>query len=48
MTIRFLADEDLQCDIIECLRSREPTIDILTHHHRERLAAGKSSAGLFI
>ncbi len=82
MTIRFLADEDLQGDIIEGLRSREPAIDILdvkqsalrgmkdpqllelaaeqgrivishdrrtmTHHYRERLAAGKSSPGLFI
>ena len=29
MTVRFLADEDLDSDIINGLRSREPTIDIL-------------------
>lgn len=29
MTVRFLADEDLDSDIIEGLRSREPAIDIL-------------------
>ncbi len=29
MTVRFLVDEDLDSDIIEGLRSREPTIDIL-------------------
>ena len=29
MTIRFLADEDLDADIIEGLRSREPAIDIV-------------------
>ncbi len=29
MTVRFLADEDLDSDIIESLRSREPAIDIL-------------------
>ena len=30
MTVRFLADEDLDSDIIEGLRSREPAIDILS------------------
>jgi uncharacterized protein DUF5615 len=29
VTVRFLADEDLDSDIIEGLRSREPAIDIL-------------------
>jgi len=29
VTIRFLADEDLDADITEGLRSREPAIDIL-------------------
>ena len=29
MTVRFLADEDLDADIIEGLRSREAAIDIL-------------------
>ena len=29
MSIRFLTDEDLDADIIEGLRSREPAIDIL-------------------
>lgn len=29
MTVRFLADEDLDADIIRGLRSREPAIDIL-------------------
>ena len=29
MTVRFLADEDLDADIVEGLRSREPAIDIL-------------------
>jgi hypothetical protein len=29
VTIRFLADEDLDAGIIDGLRSREPTIDIL-------------------
>ena len=29
MTVRFLADEDLDADIIEALRSREPAIEIL-------------------
>ena len=29
MTVRFLADEDLDAGIIEGLRSREPAIDIL-------------------
>jgi hypothetical protein len=29
VSIRFLADEDLDADIIEGLRSREPAIDIL-------------------
>jgi hypothetical protein len=29
VTVRFLADEDLDSDIIESLRSREPAIDIL-------------------
>ena len=29
MTVRFLADEDLDSDIIDGLRSREPAIDIL-------------------
>ena len=29
MTVRFLADEDLDSDIIGGLRSREPAIDIL-------------------
>ena len=29
MTVRFLADEDLDVDIIQGLRSREPAIDIL-------------------
>lgn len=29
MSVRFLADEDLDADIIEGLRSREPAIDIL-------------------
>ena len=29
MSIRFLADEDLDADIIAGLRSREPAIDIL-------------------
>jgi hypothetical protein len=29
VTVRFLADEDLDADIIEGLRSREPAIDIL-------------------
>ena len=82
MTVHFLADEDLDSDIIESLRSREPAIDILdskeagfrgvkdpvllevaaqqdrilishdrrtmTRYFRERLAAGKSSPGLFM
>ena len=82
MTVRFLADEDLDSDIIEGLRSHEPAIDILdskqagyrgakepvllefaaqqerilishdrrtmTRYFRDRLAAGKSSPGLFI
>ena len=82
MTIRFLADEDLDADIIQGLRSAEPVIDILdvktaglrgmedpallelaaqqdrilishdrrtmTRYFLERLAAGKSSPGLFI
>jgi hypothetical protein len=82
VSVRFLADEDLDADIVEGLRSREPAIDILdvksaglrgtkdpalldlaaqqdrilithdrrtmTRHVRERLASGKSSAGLFI
>jgi len=80
--VRFLADEDLDADIIEGLRLREPAIDIvdaknaslrgakdpvllelavqqgrilishdrrtMTRHFRDRLAAGKSTAGLFI
>ncbi len=29
MTVRFLADEDVDADIIQGLRSREPAIDIL-------------------
>jgi predicted nuclease of predicted toxin-antitoxin system len=29
VTVRFLADEDLDSDIIDGLRSREPAIDIL-------------------
>jgi Domain of unknown function (DUF5615) len=29
VSVRFLADEDLDADIIEGLRSREPAIDIL-------------------
>jgi predicted nuclease of predicted toxin-antitoxin system len=29
VTVRFLADEDLDSDIIEGLRSHEPAIDIL-------------------
>jgi hypothetical protein len=29
VTVRFLADKDLDSDIIEGLRSREPAIDIL-------------------
>lgn len=29
MTVRFLADEDLDADIVRGLRSREPAIDIL-------------------
>jgi hypothetical protein len=29
VTVRFLADEDLDADIIQGLRSREPAIDIL-------------------
>lgn len=29
MTVRFLADEDLDVGIIQGLRSREPAIDIL-------------------
>jgi Domain of unknown function (DUF5615) len=29
VTVRFLADEDLDADITEGLRSREPAIDIL-------------------
>ena len=29
MSVRFLADEDLDADIVEGLRSREPAIDIL-------------------
>jgi hypothetical protein len=29
VTIRFLADEDLDADIINGLRDREPAIDIL-------------------
>ena len=29
MTVRFLADEDLDADIVGGLRSREPAIDIL-------------------
>ncbi len=29
MTVRFLADEDVRAGIIQELRSREPTIDIL-------------------
>ena len=29
MTVRFLADEDLDADIIDGLRSREPAIDVL-------------------
>ena len=29
MTVRFRADEDLNGDIIEALRLREPAIDIL-------------------
>jgi len=80
--VRYLADEDLDYDIIEGLRIHEPAIDILdaksaglrgtndpvllelaaqqeriliTHdrrtmarYFRDRLAAGKSSPGLFI
>ena len=29
MSIRFLADEDVRADIVQGLRSREPSIDIL-------------------
>jgi predicted nuclease of predicted toxin-antitoxin system len=29
LTVRFLADEDLDSDIIEGLRSREPSVDVL-------------------
>ena len=29
MTVRFLADEDLDADIVDGLRSREPAVDIL-------------------
>ena len=29
MTVRFLADEDIDVDIVQGLRSREPAIDIL-------------------
>lgn len=29
MTVRFLADENLDADIVDGLRSREPSIDIL-------------------
>ena len=29
MTVRFLADEDLNGDIVEAVRLREPSIDIL-------------------
>ncbi len=82
MTLRFLADEDLDSAILEGVRYREPTIDILdskqagyrgvkdptlleiaaqqgrilishdrrtmTRYFCDRLAAGKSSLGLFI
>ena len=29
MTVRFLADEDIDVEIVQGLRSREPAIDIL-------------------
>src|SRR5262249_8806489 len=29
LTVRFLADEDLEAGIVEALRSREPAIDVL-------------------
>ena len=29
MTVRYLADEDIDVDIVQGLRSREPAIDIL-------------------
>jgi hypothetical protein len=82
LSVRFLADEDLDSDIIEGLRFREPAIDILdakkaglrrvrdpellelaaqqerilishdrrtmTRYFGDRLAAGKSSPGMFI
>ena len=82
MTVRFLADEDLDSDIIDGLRSRELAIDILdvkkaglrgradavllelaaqedrilithdrrtmTRYVRERVAAGRLNAGVFI
>ncbi len=82
MTVSFLADENIDVDIVQGLRSREPSVDILdvksaglrgtkdpalldladeqgrilisydrrtmTRHFYERLAAGKSSPGLFI
>ena len=82
MTVRFLADEDIDPEIIKGLRPRELAVDILdvktaglrgtkdaallelaaqqgrilitydrrtmTRHFRERLDAGKPTAGLFI
>jgi len=29
LTVRFLADEDLDADIVEGIRLREPSIDVL-------------------
>jgi hypothetical protein len=82
VSFRFLADENIDSDIVQGLRSREPAIDILdvktaglrrasdpdlleiaaeqgrilitydrntvTRHFYDRLAAGKSSPGVFI
>lgn len=82
MTPRFLADEDIDSNILHGLRSWEPAVDILdvknaslrgmadpallelaaqqdrilithdrhtmTRHFLERIAAGKSTSGLFI
>jgi hypothetical protein len=82
VTVRFLADENLDSDIVDGLRSREPSVDVMdvktaglrqtkdpallelaavqnrilitydrrtmTRHARDRIAAGKRIAGLFV
>jgi hypothetical protein len=48
VTVRFLADENLDTGIIQGLLAREPAIDTMTRHFRDRLDVGKPTPGVFI